>query len=251
MGIASMASCATGAVASTLRGPCPPPPVSTAPSSPSRAATGGCSRRRPRSGADVVMLDLEDAVAPDDKEQARENVIAALRDLDWSAARSPSASTGSTPTGAIATSSTSWSRRRQARHHPDPKVACAGDIHLVATLLSPDRGARAAHADRDQPADRDGARECTRRRDRRGVPGADGGDDLRRRRLRRLDAEPDDLDRRLDRRLRGAHGHGPGRGRTGATSGITRSRGSPWPAGPTACGRSTARSATSATARAT
>ncbi len=33
--------------------------------------------------ADVVMLDLEDAVAPDDKEQARKNVIAALNDVDW------------------------------------------------------------------------------------------------------------------------------------------------------------------------
>ncbi|MBM3518810.1 MAG: CoA ester lyase, partial [Alphaproteobacteria bacterium] len=33
--------------------------------------------------ADVVFLDLEDAVAPDDKEQARKNVIAALNDIDW------------------------------------------------------------------------------------------------------------------------------------------------------------------------
>ncbi len=36
------------------------------------------------SKADIVFLDLEDAVAPDDKEQARKNVIAALNDLDWS-----------------------------------------------------------------------------------------------------------------------------------------------------------------------
>lgn len=34
--------------------------------------------------ADVVFLDLEDAVAPSDKEQARKNIIAALNDLDWS-----------------------------------------------------------------------------------------------------------------------------------------------------------------------
>ncbi len=33
--------------------------------------------------ADYVFLDLEDAVAPDDKEQARKNVIEALNDLDW------------------------------------------------------------------------------------------------------------------------------------------------------------------------
>jgi citrate lyase subunit beta / citryl-CoA lyase len=34
--------------------------------------------------ADEVFLDLEDAVAPDAKESARRNVIAALRDGDWS-----------------------------------------------------------------------------------------------------------------------------------------------------------------------
>ena len=36
------------------------------------------------SNADVVFLDLEDAVAPDDKVRARKNVIEALNDLDWS-----------------------------------------------------------------------------------------------------------------------------------------------------------------------
>jgi len=34
--------------------------------------------------ADVVFLDLEDAVAPDEKEKARKNIIQALNDLDWS-----------------------------------------------------------------------------------------------------------------------------------------------------------------------
>ena len=37
-----------------------------------------------KSDSDVVFLDLEDAVAPDDKEQARKNIIEALNDLDWS-----------------------------------------------------------------------------------------------------------------------------------------------------------------------
>jgi malyl-CoA/(S)-citramalyl-CoA lyase len=32
---------------------------------------------------DVVFLDLEDAVAPDEKEQARKNVIKALNEIDW------------------------------------------------------------------------------------------------------------------------------------------------------------------------
>jgi malyl-CoA/(S)-citramalyl-CoA lyase len=36
-----------------------------------------------QSKADVVFLDLEDAVAPDDKEQARKNIIQALNDIDW------------------------------------------------------------------------------------------------------------------------------------------------------------------------
>ncbi|MFQ5764860.1 MAG: HpcH/HpaI aldolase/citrate lyase family protein [Rhodospirillales bacterium] len=35
--------------------------------------------------ADVVFLDLEDAVAPDDKVPARKNIIEALNDIDWSA----------------------------------------------------------------------------------------------------------------------------------------------------------------------
>jgi len=38
-----------------------------------------------RSAADVVFLDCEDAVAPDDKEQARRNIIQALHEVDWGA----------------------------------------------------------------------------------------------------------------------------------------------------------------------
>lgn len=36
-----------------------------------------------KSDADYVFLDCEDAVAPDDKETARKNIIEALNDLDW------------------------------------------------------------------------------------------------------------------------------------------------------------------------
>ncbi len=36
-----------------------------------------------KSDADVIFLDLEDAVAPDDKAQARKNIIKALNELDW------------------------------------------------------------------------------------------------------------------------------------------------------------------------
>lgn len=38
-----------------------------------------------KSAADVVFLDLEDAVAPDDKPQARKNVVQAINDIDWGA----------------------------------------------------------------------------------------------------------------------------------------------------------------------
>ncbi len=41
-----------------------------------KAATGA---------ADYVFLDLEDAVAPPEKEQARKNIIQALNDIDWAA----------------------------------------------------------------------------------------------------------------------------------------------------------------------
>ncbi|HEX4859625.1 MAG TPA: aldolase/citrate lyase family protein, partial [Rhizomicrobium sp.] len=36
-----------------------------------------------KSAADVICLDLEDAVAPSDKDAARGNVVAALHDVDW------------------------------------------------------------------------------------------------------------------------------------------------------------------------
>ncbi len=36
-----------------------------------------------KSHADIIFLDCEDAVAPDDKEKARINIIAGLNDIDW------------------------------------------------------------------------------------------------------------------------------------------------------------------------
>jgi malyl-CoA/(S)-citramalyl-CoA lyase len=43
------------------------------------------SEKAAKSAADVIFLDLEDAVAPDDKEKARKNIIQALNDIDWGA----------------------------------------------------------------------------------------------------------------------------------------------------------------------
>jgi malyl-CoA/(S)-citramalyl-CoA lyase len=107
----------------------------------SELAVPGSNRRMlekaPRMGADVVMLDLEDAVAPDDKQRAREQVIEALRELDWS---------GCSVSLRINGLDTHWCYRdvvdviEHAGAHVDtvliPKVAGAGDVHLVATLLA-------------------------------------------------------------------------------------------------------------------
>ena len=53
----------------------------------SELAVPGSNRRlfekAAASAADVIFLDLEDAVAPDEKEQARRNVIEAINDIDW------------------------------------------------------------------------------------------------------------------------------------------------------------------------
>jgi malyl-CoA/(S)-citramalyl-CoA lyase len=93
--------------------------------------------KAPSLGADVIMLDLEDAVAPDDKPEARENVIAALQDQDWGNA---------TMVVRINGLDTHYCYRdivdvvEQAGRWLDtvlvPKASCAGDIHMVATLLS-------------------------------------------------------------------------------------------------------------------
>jgi malyl-CoA/(S)-citramalyl-CoA lyase len=43
----------------------------------------GLFEKAAQSVADIIFLDVEDAVAPDDKEQARKNIIAGLNDIDW------------------------------------------------------------------------------------------------------------------------------------------------------------------------
>jgi malyl-CoA/(S)-citramalyl-CoA lyase len=92
--------------------------------------------KAPSLGADIVMLDLEDAVAPDDKLQARLNVVDALRELDWSRCSVSLRINGL---------DTHWCYRdvvdvvEAAGEHLDqimiPKVSGAGDVHFVATLL--------------------------------------------------------------------------------------------------------------------
>ena len=45
----------------------------------------GFIEKAARGAADYVFLDLEDSVAPPDKERARRNIIEALNDIDWAA----------------------------------------------------------------------------------------------------------------------------------------------------------------------
>jgi citrate lyase subunit beta/citryl-CoA lyase len=90
-------------------------------------------------GADYVFLDLEDAVAPGDKEQARKNVIAALLQHDWRAR-------GKTICVRINGIDTHYMYRdvvdvvEQAGHRLDtiliPKVGMPADVYLVDALLT-------------------------------------------------------------------------------------------------------------------
>ncbi len=91
------------------------------------------------SAADYVFLDLEDAVAPADKEQARQNVVAGLLEHDWKAR-------GKTIAVRINGIDTHYMYRdvvdvvEQAGHKLDvvlvPKVGVPGDVYLVDALLT-------------------------------------------------------------------------------------------------------------------
>jgi malyl-CoA/(S)-citramalyl-CoA lyase len=93
--------------------------------------------------ADVVFLDLEDAVAPDDKERARRQVIDALLGQDWSR-RAMSVR--------INALDTHWCYRdvvdvvEEGGHVLDtvlvPKVGRPSDVEFVATLLDQIEAAR-------------------------------------------------------------------------------------------------------------
>ncbi|WP_085902707.1 HpcH/HpaI aldolase/citrate lyase family protein [Kiloniella majae] len=90
-----------------------------------------------KSDADVIFLDLEDAVAPDEKEQARKNIIQALNDLDW---------TGKSMSIRINGLDTHYMYRdvvdvvEQAGQHLDlimiPKVGTAADVYAIDMLVT-------------------------------------------------------------------------------------------------------------------
>lgn len=92
--------------------------------------------KSPTLGADVVFLDLEDAVAPDDKESARVNVIEALHAYEW-----PACAVSVRINGL----DTHWCYRDVVDVVEAcgavldtvlvPKVGAASDVEFVATLL--------------------------------------------------------------------------------------------------------------------
>jgi citrate lyase subunit beta/citryl-CoA lyase len=92
-----------------------------------------------KSGADFVFLDLEDAVAPDDKLSARANVIEALNDLDWKG-------NGITISVRINGLDTQFMVRdvvdimEKAGHKLDtiliPKVGVYADVYMVEAMVS-------------------------------------------------------------------------------------------------------------------
>lgn len=90
-----------------------------------------------KSAADVINLDLEDSVAPNDKPEARRNIIAAISGVDWGA------KTLSVRINGLDTPF--WYRDvvdllEQAGDRLDqimiPKVGCAADIYAVDALVS-------------------------------------------------------------------------------------------------------------------
>ena len=91
------------------------------------------------SAADFVFLDCEDAVAPDDKAQARKNIIAALNDIDWRGK-------GKTVSVRINGLDTHYMYRdvvdivEQAGTQLDtiliPKVGTAADVYMVDCLVT-------------------------------------------------------------------------------------------------------------------
>jgi citrate lyase subunit beta/citryl-CoA lyase len=99
----------------------------------------GMFEKAANSAADYVFLDLEDAVSPGDKVQARKNVIEGLRDIDWR-------SKGKTISVRINSIDTHYMYRdlvdlvEQAGDRVDtiliPKVGVAADVYMVDALLS-------------------------------------------------------------------------------------------------------------------
>ena len=99
----------------------------------------GMFEKAANSPADYVFLDLEDAVSPGDKVQARKNIIEALHDIDWR-------SKGKTISVRINSIDTHYMYRdvvdlvERAGDRLDtiliPKVGVAADVYMVDAMLT-------------------------------------------------------------------------------------------------------------------
>jgi len=97
----------------------------------------GMMEKAAQSEADYVFLDVEDAVAPDEKERARKNIIQALNDIDWK---------GKTISVRINGIDTHYMYRdvvdivEQAGHRLDtiliPKAGVSADVYLVDAMVT-------------------------------------------------------------------------------------------------------------------
>ncbi len=89
-----------------------------------------------QSSADVVMLDLEDSVALDEKELARENVIRSLKTIDWNSRTVTVRINGlDTPFGYQDLITVVEAAGPMIDAVVVPKCDHAGDIHCVSRLL--------------------------------------------------------------------------------------------------------------------
>ena len=115
----------------------------TAPARPNRCQLFGPGSRpaifekMASSAADVINLDLEDSVAPSDKDSARANVIKAISDVDWGSKTLSVRINGlDTPywyKDVVDLLEQSGDRLDQIMI---PKVGCAGDIYAVDALVT-------------------------------------------------------------------------------------------------------------------
>ncbi|WP_296761679.1 L-malyl-CoA/beta-methylmalyl-CoA lyase [Sediminimonas sp.] len=89
------------------------------------------------SAADVINLDLEDSVAPSDKDSARTNIVAALGDIDWGRKTMSVRINGlDTPYWYRDVIELLESGAERLDQIMIPKVGCAADIYAVDALVT-------------------------------------------------------------------------------------------------------------------
>lgn len=89
--------------------------------------------------ADYVFLDLEDAVAPPEKEQARKNAIQALNDIDWAAkGKTVSVRINGLDTHYMYRDVVDVMEQAGSRVHTllVPKVGVPGDLYMVEAMVN-------------------------------------------------------------------------------------------------------------------